>query len=502
MQKNIGLILPNLNNRKKRLLTTILGTIATKVVNLAFEGISGFLHHKQHKALQKVVNVLNSRKGIAHNRVYHLEDTMIMYGKYNSDTLMELVNMVHQMQNVTTWKEQIFVSKMIDWLKHKLENIHSEFDYSMDAVLFLTTIKEKYIRMYEKFINELRSYLKVVRILPKGYLPISLITPSKLEAILWQVQAAITKSNQDYEIVLNRLYLYYDMKLVTFGIDHQKNLIIQFTVFVQLYTQTKLTLYQVETVPVPILDGSNKVQSYTQLKIERPYIALNDEMYITIHPQELSNCKRIGNEYFCEELFVVKSKHQYSCACAVYFNSNHNIKENCEFYYCHNKTGITPSVLDGGKQIILENWPNYKRIICTYNNNIPVNIPSHLYVLLDRNVLCHCDIEAESNFLLESLATCDEHKKPDLEMYFTVNLTFMDYLAQLNVTINTPIDRNWMSVKQPIPISLDSFQINPKLMPAPIMLKDFMEQYEENRMTITKQENRKSITQIHKQLLS
>ena len=126
-----------------------MGTIANKVVNLAFEGISNFLHHKQHKALQKVVNVLNSRKGIDHNRVYHLEDTMIMYGKYNSDTPMELVNTVHQMQNVTTWKEQIFVSKMNDWLKHKLENIHSEFDYSMDAVLFLTTIKEKYVRMYE-----------------------------------------------------------------------------------------------------------------------------------------------------------------------------------------------------------------------------------------------------------------------------------------------------------------------------------------------------------------
>ena len=214
-------------------MTTILGTIATKVVGLAFEGISSFLHHKQHKALQKAVNVLNSRKGIDHNRVYRLEDTMIMYGKYKSDTLMELVNMVHQMQNVTTWKEQIFVSEMNDWLKCKLENIHSEFDYSMDAVLLLTTIIEKYIRMYEKFINKLRSYSKVIKILSKGYLPISLITPSKLEAILQQVQAAITKSNQDYEIVLNRLHLYYDMKLVTFGIDYQKNLIIQLPVFVQ-----------------------------------------------------------------------------------------------------------------------------------------------------------------------------------------------------------------------------------------------------------------------------
>ena len=62
LQNEIGLILPTLTNRKKRLLTTILGTIATKVVGLAFEGISSFLHHKGHKALQKAVNILSSRK--------------------------------------------------------------------------------------------------------------------------------------------------------------------------------------------------------------------------------------------------------------------------------------------------------------------------------------------------------------------------------------------------------------------------------------------------------
>ena len=90
-----------------------------------------------------------------------------------------------------------------------------------------------------------------------------------------------------------------------------------------------------------------------------------------------------------------------------------------------------------------------------------MSILSHPYILLNRNVLCNCDIEAESNFLLESLDACDEHDKPHLEMYFTVNLAFIDYLAQWNVTLSTPINRNWTSVKQPIPISLDSFQVNP-----------------------------------------
>ena len=181
-----------------------MGTIASKVIGLAFEGISSFLHHKRHKTLQKAVNIINSKTEIDHNRVYHLEEAMIMYGKYNSGTLMELVKTVHQMQNVTTWKEKIFVSERNEWLKNKLAHIHNEFDYSIGAILFLTTIKEKYVRMYEKFIAELKSYSKAIRILSKGYLP---ITPPKLEAILRQVQIAIAKTNQDYELVLNRLYI-------------------------------------------------------------------------------------------------------------------------------------------------------------------------------------------------------------------------------------------------------------------------------------------------------
>ena len=71
-----------------------------------------------------------------------------------------------------------------------------------------------------------------------------------------------------------------------------------------------------------------------------------------------------------------------------------------------------------------------------------MNIPNHFYILLDRNILCNCDIEAESNFLLESLATCGDHEKPHPEMYFTVNLAFVNYLDQLNESINIPIERN------------------------------------------------------------
>ena len=81
------------------------------------------------------------------------------------------------------------------------------------------------------------------------------------------------------------------MKLVTFGIDKDRNLIIEFPTFIQPYTPQPLILYQLETVLVPIVDGNSNAQSYTELKMRKPYIALNSETYINIHHQELATCK-------------------------------------------------------------------------------------------------------------------------------------------------------------------------------------------------------------------
>ena len=108
--------------------------------------------------------------------------------------------------------------------------------------------------MYERSINQLREYLQAIRILSKGYLLISLLLPSKLNTILGKVKEELQITNGGYDLVIKRLYLYYDMKLVTFGIDDQRNLIIQFPAFDQPHTQQHLILYQIETVPVPIVD--------------------------------------------------------------------------------------------------------------------------------------------------------------------------------------------------------------------------------------------------------
>ena len=103
------------------------------------------------------------------------------------------------------------------------------------------------------------------------------------------------------------------MKFVTFGIARKRNLFIQFPIFVQPYTQQPLILYQLEMVPVQIMDKNTKADSYTHLQITKPYIALNTKAYINIRQQELATCKKIGNAFYCKEPFVVRHKSIYSC---------------------------------------------------------------------------------------------------------------------------------------------------------------------------------------------
>ena len=215
----------------------------------------------------QAVAIMDKKINMQHNRIHHLEDTMIMYGVYNSDTLTDLIDTVHRMQNFTAWNKKTFAEKLHDWLELYTEDEYVH-NYAINSILFLMTVREKYVKMYERFLEELKLYSRAIRVLSEGYQPISLLPPSKLEKILKEVRVAIVKSNYDYNLVLTRLYLYYDMKLVMFGIDNQRNLIVQFPVFVQPYTLKRLVMYQIETVLVPILDENEQAYSYTELKMK------------------------------------------------------------------------------------------------------------------------------------------------------------------------------------------------------------------------------------------
>ena len=110
----------------------------------------------------------------------------------------------------------------------------------------------------------------------------------------------------------------------------------------------------------------------------------------------------------------------------------------------------------------------------------------HMFCLI--KVLCNCGTEAEDNFLLESIAACPG-KLSALMMYFTVNTAFMHYFDSLTNNLKTHISQNWTTHEQVLPILLQSFDFDSKLLEAPRTLKHFVYQYQQKKKILDKREN-------------
>ena len=82
-------------------------------------------------------------------------------------------------------------------LRSHYANVLGLQHYSINSLLYLRTVQDKYIALYKELIIQLHIYATSIRILAKGYLPISPITPSKLREILNDVKIAIRKTNPD-----------------------------------------------------------------------------------------------------------------------------------------------------------------------------------------------------------------------------------------------------------------------------------------------------------------
>ena len=258
LQNEIRPLVPQISRQKHG----IISTLVSSFIGLACEGISSFLQQNAKNALHKAVNAMNNQVNIRCNKLMKLDDTMLMYGIYNVETLEKLINTVHEIHNVTSSHEKLFAGKHNPLLFRMLYTDALDIQqYATNSLLFLRIIQDKYISLNRELIIQLQTYVSAIGILAKGYLPNTLIMPKKLQEILSEVKRSLHITNPDFTLVLDRLHLYYDMQLVTFGIDSDMNLVIQFPVFIQPYTQKALILYQLETVPVPVLDLNIKAQS-------------------------------------------------------------------------------------------------------------------------------------------------------------------------------------------------------------------------------------------------
>ena len=101
LENEINSLLPQISRQKCSIITTLVSDFK----GLAYEGISSFCQQTCESAIQKAVHAMSNQASIQHNRLMKLDDTMLMYGIYNAETLEKLINTVQEIHNVTSSHE-------------------------------------------------------------------------------------------------------------------------------------------------------------------------------------------------------------------------------------------------------------------------------------------------------------------------------------------------------------------------------------------------------------
>ena len=137
LENEIKPLLPQISRQKHGIITTLVSGF----IGLAYKGISSFLQQKYENALQKAVNAMSNQADIQCNKLMKLDNTMLMYGIYNAETLEKLINTVQEIHNITSSHEKLFAGEHNPTLFTLLyTDALGIQQHAVDSLLFLRVI--------------------------------------------------------------------------------------------------------------------------------------------------------------------------------------------------------------------------------------------------------------------------------------------------------------------------------------------------------------------------
>ena len=210
----------------------------------------------------------------------------------------------------------------------------------------------------------------------------------------------------DYEPVFTDVYQYYGNSLAscTNTID---DLIWQLPILIKLKVQVLMSLYSVDTVPVP-LDAETYTgdkAEYTQILPKTKYIALTKSNYVPLMQAQISLCAKIDYMYYCEYAHLLKKHTEHTCMSAIYYDQSSEIKaDKCKTIITFD-TLLESKFLDTGNILILSNLQKPWTIVCK-DVDRTFDLEYSTYRILNRSKLSECSLMAGNYLLSQATSNC------------------------------------------------------------------------------------------------
>ena len=151
---------------------------------------------------------------------------------------------------------------------------------------------------YIRYKSALDDTLIGIENLNSAYLTHRILDPQVLSKYLETIKDDLEDKTPEYEPVFTSVYQYYGNSLASFT-NTIDDLLLQLLILMKLKVQIPMSLFSIETVPIP-LDAETYLgeeREYTQIILEIEYIALTDN-YVPLTQAQISLCAKIGYTYY------------------------------------------------------------------------------------------------------------------------------------------------------------------------------------------------------------
>ena len=373
--------------------------------------------------------MLNVNVEITHNRLVTLENRTSMMVQAIMPVLKDLKSQINRTNEQLASQHRLMSSahsryNLLFRQMHETQMIHHFAlllfkNYLTIQVGTLQRIHREYIR-YESALDDT---LIGIENLNSGYLTHRILDPQVLTEYLEIIEDDLEDTAPEYEPVFTSVYQYYGNSLASFT-NTIDDLLLQLPSLIKLKVQVPMSLFSIETVPVP-LDAETYIRDkkeYTQIIPETEYIALTDNNYVPLTQAKISLCAKIGYTYYCEYAHLLKKHTEHTCISAIYYDQESEIKANqCKTIVTFDHT-LESKILDTGNILILSNLQNPWTIPCKDISRV-FKIEYSTYPILNRSELCECSLTAGNYLLSQTDTNCGDMPEAR-DSYFTTYYTF------------------------------------------------------------------------------
>ena len=407
---------------------------------------------QKEQTLNNAIKMLNANVEITHNRLVTLENRTSMMAKAIMPALKDLKFQINKTNKRLASQYRMMISahnryNLLFRQTHKTQTIHHFAlllfkNYLTIQVGSLQRIHHQYIR-YESALDDT---LIGIENLNSGYLTHRILYPQVLSKYLEIIEDNLEDTAPEYKPVFTSVYQYYGNSLASFT-NTIDDLLLQLPILIKLKVQIPMSLFSIETVPIP-LDAETYLgekREYTQIIPETEYIALTDNNYVPLTQEQISLYAKIGYTYYCEYAHLLKKCTEHTCMSVIYYDQESEIKANqCKTIVTFDNTPES-KILDAGNILILSNLQKPWTIACKDISRV-FEIEYSTYHILNRSELCECSLTA-GNYLLSQTDTNCGHMPEARDGYFTTYYTFNKIILDL-ITVKFDIQVDDRTITQ------------------------------------------------------